>query len=302
MNDFIGAESIKANFQSSDSQPNTELHSTLVIAHPGHELRVHNWLEMARPEVWVLTDGSGRTQNSRTDSTTRVLAKAGARPGPVYGQMQDVDLYNAVLSRNHGPFIELAEQLADSLIERQIDFIAGDAEEGYNPAHDVCRLVINSAIELVESKTGRQIVNYDFTLMGPPDRGPSDLLENSLSFTLTNEAFARKLAAARNYPELEAEVEAALRGTVHEGFRENQSLSEQLRSTFGVTDANTFRVECLRPVNPGNAFTGETPFYEVYGEQQVRAGHYREVLRYRDHMLPLVAALSAHVETYCART
>jgi hypothetical protein len=290
----------------SQSSRKTELRSTLVIAHPGHELRVHNWLETARPEVWVLTDGSGRTQNSRADSTTRVLAKAGARPGPVYGQMRDVDLYNAVLSLNHCPFIELVDRLADSLIERQIGFIAGDAEEGYNPAHDVCRLVINSAIKLVESKAGKQIVNYDFTLMGRPDRGPSALLDNSLWFTLDDEAFARKLAAARNYPELEAEVEAALNSTVHEGFRKNEVLSQQVRSNFGITDANTFRVECLRPVNPDgastNPSTGDQPFYEVYGEQQVRAGHYSQVLRYRDHMLPLVAALDAHVETNRGRT
>ena len=293
-----------------NSQPNgsrsKELSSILVIAHPGHELRVHNWLETARPEVWVLTDGSGRTQNSRVDSTTRVLAGVGARPGSVYGQMRDVDLYEAVLSLRHDPFIQLVTQLANALIERHIDFIAGDAEEGYNPAHDVCRLVINSAVELVENKTGRQIVNYDFTLMGSPTSGPAGVLDNSLWFTLDDEAFSRKLAAARNYPELEAEVEAALNGTVNEVFREDEVLSERVRSMFGVTDANTFRVECLRPVKVNStsakSLTGDTPFYEAYGEKQVRAGHYGQVLRYRDHMLPLAAALHAHVETNSGRT
>jgi hypothetical protein len=292
--------------QSNYSQPKKELNSILVIAHPGHELRVHNWLETARPEVWVLTDGSGRTQNSRVDSTTRVLAKVGGRPGPVYGQMRDVDLYDAVLGLSHGTFIQIVAQLANALIERQIDFIAGDAEEGYNPAHDVCRLVINSAVKLVECKTGKQIVNYDFTLMGPPNSGPGDLLGNSLWFTLDDEAFARKLDAARNYPELKAEVEAAINGTVHEVFREDEVLSQRVRSMFGVTDANTFRVECLRPVNVNSTstkpFTGDTPFYEAYGEKQVRAGHYGQVLRYRDHMLPLAAALHAHMESNSGRT
>jgi len=59
----------------------------LVIAHPGHELRVHGWLEAMAPAVWILTDGSGHTGRSRVDSTTRVLESTGAAPGPVYGSM-----------------------------------------------------------------------------------------------------------------------------------------------------------------------------------------------------------------------
>lgn len=31
--------------------------AALVVAHPGHELRVYGWLEQARPRVFVLTDG-----------------------------------------------------------------------------------------------------------------------------------------------------------------------------------------------------------------------------------------------------
>src|SRR5260221_8686768 len=48
----------------------------LIIAHPGHELRVHRWLEKTRPLVLVLTDGSGRTAQSRLASTTRILKQA----------------------------------------------------------------------------------------------------------------------------------------------------------------------------------------------------------------------------------
>jgi hypothetical protein len=50
----------------------------LIIAHPGHELRVHHWIEKTRPLVLVLTDGSGRTTQSRLASTTRILEQAGA--------------------------------------------------------------------------------------------------------------------------------------------------------------------------------------------------------------------------------
>ncbi|HEY8224720.1 MAG TPA: hypothetical protein VIG25_05530 [Pyrinomonadaceae bacterium] len=272
----------------------------LLIAHPGHELRVHRWLESTVPEVWVLTDGSGRTHRSRVDSTTRVLDATGAMPGPVYARFSDADLYDAVLSFDHGQFTDLVDQLATALMRDDIDCIAGDAQEGYNPAHDVCRLVINAAIRLVQRRTTKRIANYDFTLMAAPDDCPTELRSQSLWFNLDDAAFTRKISAARNYPELRAEVEAALKGAGHETFRHHSDLVERARSTFGVTDASNFRVECLRPINAQCASTkshnGDVPFYEAYGEKQVRAGHYTRVLRFHEHIVPLVAALDSHVE------
>ena len=248
----------------------------LVIAHPGHELRVHGWLEAMSPAVWILTDGSGHTGRSRVDSTTRVLEPAGAVPGPVYGFMTDADLYNNVLGFNYRPFMDLVDQLAAAILHAPIDCIAGDAEEGYNPGHDTCRLIINAAVKLAKRRSSKPIRNYDFTLVGPPDQCHDDLRDHSLWLNLDDEAFAQKLSAARNYPELQAEVETALNG------------------------ASQFRVECLRPVNSAahasSSLEDEPPYYELYGEKQVKSGYYKQVLRYTEHMLPLARALDSYVE------
>ena len=72
--------------------------AALVVAHPGHELRVHGWLEKARPQVFVLTDGSGPTGSSRLRSTTRVLDRAGATAGCIYGRLADRVFYQALLA------------------------------------------------------------------------------------------------------------------------------------------------------------------------------------------------------------
>ena len=267
----------------------------LVIAHPGHELRVHGWLETTSPAVWILTDGSGHTGHSRIDSTTRVLEPTGAVPGPVYGYMSDADLYDTVLGLNHRPFIDLVDKLAASILQEQVDCIAGDAEEGYNPGHDTCRLIINAAVKLVKRKSSKSIRNYDFTLVDPPNQCPEELRDHSLWLNLDDEAFARKLSAARNYPELQAEVETALNGAGNDRLTGYSKLAP---STV-VTDANRFRVECLRPVNShplAIRSLDEPPFYEQYGEKQVKSGYYRQVLRYSEHMLPLAKALDSYVE------
>ena len=268
----------------------------LVIAHPGHELRVHGWLETAKPDVWVITDGSGHTKRSRINSTSRVLEATGAAAGPVYGQFSDTDLYNAVLNFDHRCFTDLVDQLVVALVRDRVDFIAGDAEEGYNPAHDICRLVVNAAVRLASRKSANKIGSYDFTLVGSPGRCSDDVRRHSLWLNLDDVAFTRKLSAACNYPELQAEVQAAIHGV--EDGRMHPDLAQRARSDFGTTDVNHFRVECLRPVdvNRNTSWTDDRPFYEDYGERQVRSGYYDHVLRYREHMLPLAAALNSHVE------
>lgn len=280
---------------SQDDSAAPEARTLLVIAHPGHELRVHGWLEITRPEVWVITDGSGRTGCSRINSTTRVLDATASAPGAIYGNMTDVDLYQAVLNGEHQRFIAIVDQLAGTIIANDVECIAGDAREGYNPAHDICRLLIDAAVALVKRNTNRKLLNYDFTLVSTPGDCPDELRARALFFDLDEAAFMRKISAARNYPELRAEVESALNGSHSPALAKDAQLAERLRTDYGVTQANSFRIECLRPVS-ANGANHQKPFYEEYGERQVRAGHYTDVLRYREHILPLAAALDDYVE------
>lgn len=274
--------------------------AALVIAHPGHELRVHGWLETARPFVCILTDGSGRAGHSRLESTTRIVEAAGARRGPVYGVLSDADLYAAVIEHEHSVFINILEELAAMLISERIEVVAGDAEEGYSPAHDICRLLVNAAVRLVNRTSAARIANYDFTLVGPPSDCSEDPGAGSIRLTLDDAAYTRKLSAARNYSELRAEVEAALNGEGSVAFVNHADLARRDAQDFKGTQVEGFRVEWLRKVVDDNESSGradrQPPFYEAYGERKVEAGHYERVLRYREHVLPLAAALNAHVE------
>src|SRR6476469_10620577 len=91
----------------------------LFIAHPGHELCVHGWLEIARPTVFVLTDGSGRSGRSRIKATTNVLSQAGAEPGSIYGRLTDAAVYRAILNHDFELFLAIAGEFAESLALNQ---------------------------------------------------------------------------------------------------------------------------------------------------------------------------------------
>lgn len=267
------------------SQPSAEPASTLpsggaalVVAHPGHELRVYGWMERARPLVFVLTDGSGSAGEARLESTTALLARTGARAAPVYGWMSDRAIYTAMLAHDFGRFTAVADELAGRLVADGIGYVVGDAVEGYNPSHDVCRLVINTALRMAGRSRGAPLAAYDFLLVGAPDHCPDHLRPRAVRLELDEAALARKLEAARSYRELAGEVEQAL-------------------ERFGVAP---FRTECLRPVDPEDPYGGwdpaETPYYERYGEQRVAEGVYDRVLRFREHVQPLADALWSHGE------
>jgi hypothetical protein len=247
--------------------------TALIVAHPGHELRVHRWVELVKPQVHVLTDGSGRTARSRLASTTRVLAQAGARPGAIYGWCSDVELYAAVLDGDTAFLLRLVHTLVDALNELGAECVVGDAMEGFNPGHDVCRFLINAAVAVIRQRTQRELGNFDFLLDGSPHDCPADLQDRSVRVELEEEDLRRKLAAAEGYPELRAEAEAAL-------------------ARFG---SQPFRTEWLRPVADWrqglDRMELEPPYYESVGESRVGSGHYQAVIRYRENVRPIVNAL-----------
>lgn len=244
----------------------------MIIGHPGHELRVHHWLETARPEVLVLTDGSGRTNQPRLGSTTKILQRAGAMPGPIYGRFTDAALYDVMLSGKYEVAVALVKEVADWLVAGEFDLVAGDALEGYNPSHELCRYLIGAACERVRRQTGRIIPNYDFLLVNRPDECPMELRPRAICLHLDDAAIGRKLAAAEGYPELKHEVESAL-------------------NKFGK---GLFATEWLRPISNDAGLDpapAAVPFYETHGEKQMASGHYQQVIRFREHLLPLAQAL-----------
>jgi hypothetical protein len=240
----------------------------LVVAHPGHELRVHGWLEQARPRVLVLTDGAGRSGTSRLPATARVLARAGATPGEVFGRFRDRDIYEAMLGRDLELFRALAGDVAAAL--EDADYVVGDAAEGYNPTHDVCRLLVDAAAARVRRRRGRALASFAFPLVGPPT-GSTPPGSTDVDTTLDADAFARKLVAARDYVELDGEVRAALDGVGIAAFR---------REVFQHVEGGSERAG------------GDVPFYERHGERRVAEGAYRHVLRRAEHVAPIAEALA----------
>jgi hypothetical protein len=298
--------------------------AALVVAHPSHELRVHGWLRQTRPYVCVLTDGGGRAGDVRLPRTSEALDRAGATKGTIYGRLTDLEVYAAILNHDVDLFAGIAEELAMIFAAEKIEYVVGDAAEGYSVAHDICRIMIGMAVELVQQVHGHTIKNFDFNVVGPPDECPEELSEKAIWLNLDEDAFAHKVKAALDYtPKLAADVEAALRGAPFQGIRRfsepklageidvevsasmleeleaRPMLKTRLRHIIEGVPLDAFRIECLRPVGnrSGADWSGDEPlFYELYGEKLVAARRYQKVIRYREHMLPLAEAMRKKLE------
>lgn len=222
-----------------------------MVAHPGHELRLFHWLELDRPAVFVLTDGSGRSGRSRIESTRAVLAATGCTVGSVMGRFTDAEIYRAIMERDVRGIADVTRELRSAL--EGFRSVVSDAMELYNPAHDLCHVMAGLAAPPSAER-------YAYAVVEAPGEG--------ITLTLDDEAFQRKLAMAHRYGDLAIDIDELISRIGGDALR---------REVF------------FRPSQPEE----KKPYYETRGEEQVRAGKYRSVLRYREHFVPFVDALTA---------
>lgn len=247
----------------------------LIVGHPGHELTVFGWMSMKQPRVYVLSDGSGHVGEPRAASSAMLLRSRGAVPDAIFGEYSDARFYRAFLDQDCGFFIGILDGLARSLEAQRIDFVVADALEGYNPTHDICRVLTNAAVAIAGRTTERAIANYEFSLTEWVSGFPQKHGPECLHLSLSEELFQEKFMAAESYSELGGETQDALRRL----------------------GAEHFRTECLRKVlgqAHGAELTGK-PYYETWGERRKSQGLYQEVIRYRQHVAPIIKAIDEYV-------
>ncbi len=257
-------------------RPTSNTPSTaLILSHPGHELRVLGWLKTARPLVLILTDGSGHTTQPRIELSCELIEGAGGRLESLCGNFTDQQFYQAILDQDLDFFTQLRTRICDILAEQQIDLVVGDSIEGYNPSHDLCRSLIDSAVYDLQQTSGRTVQNYEFPLVDSPSAW-SDR-EGAWCHALSQTEQAWKLAQIRDYAQ---KVGGTLLVEV-----------EEMLAQFGD---GILGEEWFSPSISGhelNHFEETPPFYERHGARQVSAGYYERAIEFRQHMLPLISAL-----------
>ena len=225
----------------------------LIVAHPGHELRLFGWMCAVRPIVCILTDGSGSTGAARTRYSLDLLEKCGASAGPVMGRMSDKLWYSAILEGNSDPFLQAADDIRSAADLGSL--VLADPVEGYNPMHDLSAAIADRVASLV----GGERATYPLI----------DARDGGTVLRLDSEAAMRKQAAVTAYSPLADEVRAL--------------------SPAGESELH---VERLLPEAFAWPETfGSRPRYETFGADRAAAGTYGQVITYARHVRPIAQRL-----------
>jgi hypothetical protein len=239
---------------------NKQTQNVLILAHPGHELRIHHWLEINKPRVYLLTDGSGGKEQSRTHYSEQIIQQTGSARGSVFGDISDKVWYKALTDSDFGFIRSILEAIEADLPDAESYQIVADAVDGYNPVHDLAS-AMGVALQRRLEVRGKLAKLY-FSAAVPSARG-----KTVLDLVLDHAAKGRKLKALAHYTPLAEEARRIL--------EQDETAINREYIIQQDTDWSDLAI----------------PQWEEIGSQRVAAGTYQSCLTAKDHFQPAVLDL-----------
>lgn len=198
-----------------------------------------------------------------------ILDKLGAVAAEEAPFDSDSRIYQRLLRDGASLAVELAEHLLPHLLNPMTSLVVADSAEGFNPTHDLVRIVVNAAVMEANRTRANPLRSLAFPLVGPPV--PQDRVEFSPAWVrLSEQGLKEKVEAARGYEQLAKEVENILR--------------KYGEDPFALEYFHTI-------VTPGDCGYFEQPHYELVGKERFLSGLYEEVITFADHLLPVAEGL-----------
>lgn len=215
-------------------------------------------MEIARPAVSILTDGSGGNQISRATYSSTSIAAAGATAGPVFAAMSDRAWYDAILARDAEPFLGIVGAIVEA--SEGVSLVVSDAVDGYNPVHDLTSAIGAAVAKRLSISNGA--VDHLVSAAVP---GVVGAIARDVS--LDAAACARKVAAINAYLPLAEEAQRILQS-------DPASLAREILLNESFAWPEDFE-----------------PGWEQFAKKRVDTGRYQTPITYRDHVRPIALAI-----------
>ncbi|QWK79624.1 hypothetical protein [Ochrobactrum sp. BTU1] len=235
-------------------------HNILILAHPGHELRIHHWLEINTPTVYLLTDGSGGQMASRVHFSKDLIDRCGASSGAVFGEISDKDWYASIMAGKNDLLAKTIQTIVDDAPKNCRVQIVADALDGYNPMHDMAWFIG----KIVHHRIAQHATALPFLASAATTNVQGSV---ELSLQLNAEARARKTMSVKSYTPLAEEARRILEQDPL-AFDEERLISQSF----------DWKAEYK-------------PLWEKIGRQRVNDGIYSDCLTFQQHVRPLLKDL-----------
>jgi hypothetical protein len=232
----------------------------LIVAHPGHELPLFHWMEVHKPTVFIMTDGSGGSTTSRLRYSEQCIQTTAAIRGSVFGAQSDRGWYQSILTADLAAFKAVIDKGVAAARQTQAKLIVSDAVDGYNPVHDLCE-AIATAIRIA-LQTDNPGIQHLVSPAVPCPAGPK-----AVELHLDAAAQHRKQQAVAAYTPLAEEAQRLIKAG-HTSLAE-----ERLHHPIFTWPADF------------------SPAWEQFGRQRVDHSRYPQAIEYRRHVRPIAQAL-----------
>lgn len=291
----------------------------LSIAHPGHELRLHAFLEQAKPWVFILTDGSYRTGqdmmmdsikvidravkqdkklkvnalNIHDDSWKRILMITQKNMPAEKQHITDSMIYMELINQHTDFFKYYINHIINGLVKRKIKYVITDANEQKNAVHEINRIMTNIAVNFIKKHISAEIIQYDYAVENPLN---TNITEDCIRISLDEQAAERKLNVILKYPFALQELKQNLSvdNNVILEFKKMPNGIEEIKHLLKQLNPDFFKNEYLRPYNQVDN-TDMKLLSETYIEKKEK-GDFSEAITYMNHIQPLKEKLESIFE------
>lgn len=248
----------------------------LFIGHPGHELLAYKFMCIHKPEVIFLTGGSSSDNISRIHQSIKLVKSLGLKVHFPIEPFMDRDIYDLILSKSTDDFLKIKSALKKFVIENSIKRIVGDALEGFNPSHDICRYLINSIVTEVKNEIDVTIDNYEFFQENVSQNKTLLKSDEDIQIKLNKKEFDNKLKVCLDYSEIKFELDKFINL-----YGEDFFMIEYFRKIKNTEQIKTW--------------DSKYPYYEEFGRKRIKEGTYSELISFENHMKIIALALQNEI-------
>lgn len=221
----------------------------LSIAHAGHELRMHGFLEKANPYIFILTDGSNDKAPSRMGYTQIYTSSLFPEKKDIFmtfsqsdklkddKYIKEVQILNDIM-QGKTEFSEMfAGEMAHVMVEKKIDYVVCDASEGTDVMHEVCVILTDIAIRVAEKMGRKKIMRYEYAVSKPYNH---DLTDECIHIKLDDAMASRKLFELAKY-------HISILGDIKHDVAMDETIAFQVKQMPGGIEALQNMLQVLNP-------------------------------------------------------
>ncbi len=257
----------------------------MVFSHHPHEIFATGMLLEYRPDLLFLSHAHGYKK-------LEVQAKAGLDAIGFQGTVQFLEVservaYERLLESDFEWFRSMRDQVVEWLLRVRPTAVFSDAFECYNPIHDLCSLMVDSALKTIKPNSGFVTPQrFEFPLAfgakpGAIISASSDPEHRVIAHELTDEQIFMKRKRC---------------GLLIRDVPPDANVSDHPAKIVAGLHPDLFRREFFAPLPQDRNYwtappAGPWKTYDEHGRERVAAGRFARALTFAEHFAPMARSL-----------